>query len=55
MLLAWNTVLLSPAHLLGFLGDDGVQQLHLVFSISPFWFDHAGQNGIESHIIIHVL
>ena len=55
MLLAVNTMLVGPAHLLGFLGDARIDQLHLVFHFSPF---HLGRIlGLVVHlcIILYVL
>ena len=42
MLLAVNAMLVGPAHLLGLLGNAGINQLHLAFPFSPvllvdFW------------------
>jgi hypothetical protein len=55
VLLAYHTVLVSPAHLLGFLGDAGVHRLHLVLPISPFHLSCTGQLGIKLGIVLDVL
>ena len=55
MLLAKHTVFLGLAHLLGFLLNVGVHQLHLALSISPFHFKCTGLFCIMFGVVLDVL
>ena len=55
MLLAEDTVLVGPAHFLGFLGNSGVNGLHLARPFSPFWLAWIGSLGIKIGVVLHVL
>ena len=55
MFLAQDTVLISPAHLLGLLWNSGVNGLHLALPFSPFWLVWMGSLGIKIGIVLDVL
>ena len=55
MLLAEDTVLVSPSHFLGFLWDPGVNGLHLALPFSPFWLVWVGRLWIEIGVVLVVL
>ena len=54
MFLAQDTVLISPAHLLGLLWDSGVNGLHLALPFNPFWIVRVGSLGIKIGIVLNV-
>ena len=55
MLLAEDTVLVSPSHFLGFFWDPGVNGLHLALPFSPFWLVWVGRLWIKIGIVLDVL
>ena len=55
MLLAEDTVLVSPAHFLGLLWNPGVDGLHLALPFSPFGFIRMGSLGIKIGTVLNVL
>ena len=55
MLLAEDTVLVSPSHFLGLLVNPGVNGLHLTLPFSPFWLVRMGSLGIKVGVVLNVL
>ena len=48
-------MLVAEAYLLGLFGDAGVDRLHPAFTLSPFWFNHAGGLSLHFCVILDLL
>ena len=55
MFLALDTMLVGPAHLLGYLWNSEVNRLHLALPFSPFWLVQVRRLVIKIGIVLNVL